>query len=84
VAEVFKNSVRASITFWLRENAGHGKIFAAPFRFIIGSRTYSGSVGKLQIGFTTGILMGGAREAQTERILSKRHHKHRIKEKSAS
>jgi len=33
-------------------------------------------VGKLQIGFATVILMGGAREAQTERILSKRHHKY--------
>ncbi len=54
------------------------KIFA-PFRFTIGRRTYSGSVKKLQIGFATGILMQGAREAQTGRILSKRHPKHPIK-----
>lgn len=57
-------------------------MFVAAFRFTIGRPTYSGSVEKLQIGFTTGILRGGAREAQTERILSKRHPKHRIKKDS--
>ena len=72
------NCVRASTGFRLRENADHSKIFAAPFRFTIGRHTYSGSVARLQIGFATGILMGGAREAQTERILSKRHPKRGI------
>jgi hypothetical protein len=31
ICEVSANSVRASMTFWLRENAGHSTIFAAPF-----------------------------------------------------
>ena len=61
--------VRASMAFWLRENAGHSKIFAAPFRFTIGRPTHSGSVARLQIGFATGILMAGASEAQQTRIL---------------
>jgi len=72
------------MTFWLRENAGHSKTFSPLFRATIGRITYSGSVARLQIGFATGILMGGAREAQIERILSKRQPKRRIKEKSAS
>ena len=70
----------ASTAFWLRENAGHSNIFAAPFRVTIGRRTCSGSVAGLQIVFATGMLMGGARESQTELILSKRHLKHFIKE----
>jgi hypothetical protein len=35
-------------------------------------------VEELQIGFGTGVVMAGAREAQTERILSKRHPKRGI------
>src|SRR5208283_5765250 len=59
------------MTFWLRENAGHSSIIAAPVRFTIGRRTYSGSVAGLQNRFDTRILMGGEREGQTERILLK-------------
>ncbi len=66
------------MTFSLRENAGYSKIFAALFRFTIGKRTHSGSVSILQIGLATGILLAGAREAQTLRTLSKRHPKHPI------
>jgi hypothetical protein len=61
------------MTFWLRENAGHSKIFTALFRFTIGRCACFESVAGLQIGFGTGILMRGAREAQTERILAKMH-----------
>ncbi len=64
------------MTFWLRENAGHSKIFAAPFRFTIERGPYPVSVEKLQIGFGIGVLLVGARAGQTERILSKKHPKH--------
>jgi hypothetical protein len=53
-AKVFENVGIASTGFWLRENAGHGKIFAASFRFTIGTWACSGSVEKLQIGAGTG------------------------------
>jgi hypothetical protein len=36
-------------------------------------------VGKLQIDFGTGIMIGRAGESQIERILSKRHPKHPIR-----
>jgi hypothetical protein len=75
---VSANCARVSTGFWLRENACHSDVFAAPFRLAFGRRIHSGSVGKLQIGFGTAIIMGGAREAQTQRILSKRHTKQGI------
>jgi|GEM_PF-5604703 len=73
--------LRASMTFWLREKAGHSKLFAAPYRFTIGRRTYSGSVEKLQIRFGTGILMPRPSQAHPERILANRHPDHRIKKR---
>jgi hypothetical protein len=66
------------MTFWLRENAGHSKIFAEPFRFTIGRRAYCGSGAGLQIGFGTGKLLARACEAHRASILSKRHPKQRI------
>jgi hypothetical protein len=49
------------------------KNFVTHFRFTTGGRigryTYFGSVEGLQISFGTGRLLGGAREAQTGRIL---------------
>ncbi len=67
------------MTFWLRENAGHRRIFAVLSRFTIGKLTYSGSVARLQIGFATGRLMATAGEAHPARILSKRHPKRLIR-----
>jgi hypothetical protein len=74
--------------FLLREIAGHSKIFAAPFRFIIGRRigrvVCFGSVEELKIGSITRRSVAGGGGAHRMRILSKRHPKRCIKEKSAS
>ena len=65
------NCVHALRRSGCARNANLGSVLAAPFRVTIVRRTCFGSVEKLQIGFATGILIGGARKAQTERILSK-------------
>jgi hypothetical protein len=85
---VSASSVRASMAFWLRENACLIMCLSDQFRFTIGKRIGRSacfeSVRKLRIGSVTGNSMAGVDEGEAERILSKRHPKRCMSKQSVS